>query len=75
MDIVDGPLGSPDDLLTTGAVCACVGGISVMSLWRWHRDLGFPAPDLIIARRKFWRRGTIQGWIAAQADKTPRGSA
>jgi hypothetical protein len=70
MDIIDGPPGSPDDLLTSSATRASVGNISEMTLWRWHRDLGFPAPDVRIARRKFWRRGTIQSWVAGQAAKS-----
>jgi predicted DNA-binding transcriptional regulator AlpA len=35
-----------------------------MTLWRWSKTLGFPPPDLIIARRKFWRRRTIEAWVA-----------
>jgi hypothetical protein len=34
------------------------GQISDMTLWRWVRDLAFPAPDLVIQRRKFRRRAT-----------------
>ena len=52
------------DLLTAPAVKTALGGISEMTLWRWTKTLGFRAPDLIIARRKFWRRRTIQTWLA-----------
>jgi predicted DNA-binding transcriptional regulator AlpA len=58
---------NPDDLLTTTVVRAALGNICDMTLWRWTRDLAFPAPDLVISRRKFWRRSTVQAWIAKQA--------
>ena len=61
---------SPDDLLTTPGVRAALGSISEMTVWRWTRERDFPLPDLIVARRKFWRRSTVQAWIAAQAEKT-----
>jgi predicted DNA-binding transcriptional regulator AlpA len=70
MDIVNGPPGSPNDLLTTRATRASVGDISEMTLWRWTRDLAFPPPDVIIGRRKFWRRATRDRWVAAQAAKS-----
>jgi predicted DNA-binding transcriptional regulator AlpA len=60
---------SPDDLLTTPGIRAALGNISEMTLWRWSNTLAFPRPDLIVARRKFWRRSTLQAWIAAQAEK------
>jgi predicted DNA-binding transcriptional regulator AlpA len=55
-----------DDLLTSAGVKAALGGISDMTLWRWSRERGFPPPDKVIARRKFWFRRTIRGWVAAQ---------
>src|SRR5712671_1378208 len=61
---------SPDDLLTSTGVKAAIGGVSEMTLWRWSKTFGFPLPDLIVARRKFWRRSTVQAWIAAQVEKT-----
>jgi hypothetical protein len=35
-------------------------------LWRYRKDLGFPEPDVILSRRAFWRRATVEAWIAAQ---------
>jgi predicted DNA-binding transcriptional regulator AlpA len=61
---------SPDDLLTSTGVKVALGNISEMTLWRWLKTFSFPPPDLIVARRKFWRRSTVQAWIAAQAEKT-----
>src|SRR5690348_3047147 len=55
-----------DDLLTSAAVKASLGGISEMTLWRWTRNNAFPLPDLVISRRKFWYRATVQKWISAQ---------
>jgi predicted DNA-binding transcriptional regulator AlpA len=62
-------LGAPDDLLTALAVKNILGGVSEMTLWRWSRDRGFPKPDLVIGRRKYWRRATVQGWISVQATR------
>ena len=56
-----GPL-LEDDYITSGEVRRFFGGISDMSLWRWTRDLGFPKPDRVINRRKYWRRSTINSW-------------
>jgi predicted DNA-binding transcriptional regulator AlpA len=56
----------PNDLLNSAAVRQIAGGISDMTLWRWTRERGFPQPDATIARRKFWRRSTVQAWIEAQ---------
>jgi predicted DNA-binding transcriptional regulator AlpA len=53
-----------DDLLTGTAVKAALGGISEMTLWRWTKALGFPPPDYVLSRRKFWRRRTIEAWLA-----------
>lgn len=57
---------SPDDLLNSAQVRQLIGAISDMTLWRWTRERGFPLPDVVIVRRKFWRRATVQAWITAQ---------
>lgn len=56
----------PTDLLNSATVRRILGGISEMSLWRWSSTRNFPRPDLIIARRKFWRRSTIERWVDSQ---------
>jgi predicted DNA-binding transcriptional regulator AlpA len=43
-----------------------VGGISAMTLWRWAAEHAFPKPDAILSRRRFWKRSTLDKWIAAQ---------
>ena len=58
-----------DDLLTSAQIRASIGNISEMTLWRWSLSLGFPPPDKIINRRKFWRRATIKYWLATRRDK------
>jgi predicted DNA-binding transcriptional regulator AlpA len=58
-----------DDLLTSRGVRKTLGDISPMSLWRFRRNLDFPPPDLTINRTHFWRRATVQSWIARQAAK------
>jgi hypothetical protein len=47
-----------------------VGDISAMTEWRWTRQLAFPKPDVIIARRKFWRRSTLDRWLDRMAQAT-----
>jgi predicted DNA-binding transcriptional regulator AlpA len=43
------------------------GDISEMTLWRWSAQHDFPSPDVIIGRRRFWRRSTIDDWIDKMA--------
>ncbi|HEY3939125.1 MAG TPA: hypothetical protein VGL97_16960 [Bryobacteraceae bacterium] len=45
-----------------------------MTLWRWTEGLGFPQPDTVIQGRKFWRRETIEAWIAEQSGSKPKKS-
>jgi hypothetical protein len=52
-----------DPLLDSRGACAYAGNISIMTLWRWSQEEGFPAPDIWIARRKFWRRSTLDAWF------------
>jgi predicted DNA-binding transcriptional regulator AlpA len=59
-----------DQLLTSGKVRKLLGGITDMSLWRWTKHLGFPQPDHVISRRKYWRRGTIESWLSEQRKAT-----
>ena len=66
---------SSDDLLTSAQVRATCGNISEMSLWRWTRTLGFPKPDRVINRRKFWRRSTVEAWKARDTSSGTDGQA
>jgi predicted DNA-binding transcriptional regulator AlpA len=65
------PPRSDDDYLGSVAFRRVLGDISDTTFWRYEHDprLGFPKPDLIIRRRKFWRRATIARWLATQATK------
>jgi predicted DNA-binding transcriptional regulator AlpA len=56
----------PAALLTSALVRQHLGNVSEMTIWRWTYERDFPRPDVIIARRKFWRLRTIEAWIAAQ---------
>lgn len=59
-----------DDRLIGGTeVRRLCGGVSDMSLYRWQRDprVAFPPPDFRIARRIFWRRSTVEAWLATRA--------
>jgi predicted DNA-binding transcriptional regulator AlpA len=62
--IVQAP--DPNDLLNSGQVRKAIGNVSHMSIWRWTQERGFPLPDKIIVRRKFWFRHTINAWLATQ---------
>lgn len=56
-----------DPLLNSARARRHVGEISVMTEWRWTRDFGYPAPDLVVSRRKFWRRSTLDRWVSQMA--------
>ena len=59
------------DLLSTKKVKTMVGGVSDMCLWRWTRDpaVRFPAPDVVINKRRYWFANTIDDWQTARAGK------
>jgi predicted DNA-binding transcriptional regulator AlpA len=63
------PRNDDDVLMTSAAVRARLGGISDMSLFRWRNDpkVAFPPPDFRISRRVFWKRATIEKWLATRA--------
>jgi predicted DNA-binding transcriptional regulator AlpA len=58
-------------LLDSRAVCAQVGGISLMTLWWLIKFRGFPAPDIQLGqRRRFWKLSTVTGWVEQQMAAT-----
>ena len=59
----------PKNLLSSRRLKAMFDA-SDMTLWRWTRELGFPAPDMVIQRRKFWRRPTIERWLKRMKHKS-----
>jgi predicted DNA-binding transcriptional regulator AlpA len=61
--------GDGDPLMASADTRRYLGGISEMTLWRWLQILDFPAPDMTLQRRRFWRRSTVEAWLAAQAEK------
>jgi len=60
------PQNDPEELLNAARVRALCGGCSDMSIWRWTRDLGFPQADVVINRRRLWKRGSVTAWLAAR---------
>ena len=58
-----------ETLLTTAQVRARLGRVSTMSLWRWARDprVAFPAPDVVLNHRNYWRLGTLRRWEAERS--------
>jgi hypothetical protein len=65
------PVIGDDVLLDSAQTRASVGGKSNMCLWRWQRNpkVNFPAPDLVINKRRYWYAGTIRRWKARCATK------
>jgi predicted DNA-binding transcriptional regulator AlpA len=59
------PVGDP--LLDAKARRAYLSA-SEMTLWRWAQDFGFPPPDVVIGRRRFWLLSTIDRWLAQRID-------
>jgi predicted DNA-binding transcriptional regulator AlpA len=53
-------------LLTAQQVCARLGGISQMTLWRWLASdvVRFPQPTLRINKRRFWSTKSFRLWLA-----------
>jgi hypothetical protein len=60
----DRPDGDP--LLDARGTRKYCGQISEMTLWRWSHEFGFPLPDVVIARRRFWRRSSLDDWIESR---------
>jgi hypothetical protein len=56
-----------DPLLSSSDRRAYLGHISEMTAWRWEQLFGLPGPDLVIGRRRFWRRSTLDTWVDLQA--------
>jgi len=60
---------NPNDLIPARRVKQKCGGVSDMAIWRWARECDFPAPDMVIGGRRYWREASIDAWLAAQAAK------
>jgi predicted DNA-binding transcriptional regulator AlpA len=60
-----------DVLLTARQVCAKLGGISCMTLWRWlgSDTVRFPQPTARINNRRFWSVGVIRRWLAERSSE------
>ena len=58
-------------LLTAQQVCARLGGISSMTLWRWLNSevVRFPQPTLRVNKRRYWRAGSIRRWLAERGSE------
>ncbi len=55
-------------LVTVKDVCARLGGVSRMTIWRYQNDdeLGFPKP-VYIKTRRYWKEDDLSSWIDARA--------
>lgn len=58
-------------LLTAQQVCARLGGISQMTLWRWLGSdaVRFPKPTMRVNKRRFWSAGVIRRWMAEHSSE------
>ena len=65
--------GSPDDRLITAEV-AELAGITTASVRRYRQRGAIPEPDGMLGRTPWWRRDTIERWIATRPGPgRPRG--
>lgn len=57
-------------LITSRDVCARLGGISRMTLWRHLNDpeLNFPKPAMTIRKVRYWKEADLVEWIEGMAD-------
>lgn len=60
------PFTIDDALLTSRQVRKIAGGISPVSMWRWHNAGTFP-PPIVLNKRNYWRRSDVQGWLDERA--------
>jgi hypothetical protein len=63
-----------DALLDSRKVRTASGAGTAMTLWRWQNDprVQFPAPDVVINNRNFWRASTIRAWQKMMAERTAK---
>jgi predicted DNA-binding transcriptional regulator AlpA len=67
-----GPAGGDEVLLTAQQVCARLGGISTMTLWRWLSSdaVRFPQPTVRLNKRRYWQAGSIRRWLAERSSES-----
>ena len=60
-----------EDLVASPEVRRMLGGISVMTIWRWRHSeiVQFPEPDFIISGRDYWKRETIRRFCERHANQ------
>ena len=60
------PVGDDEVLLAAQQVCSRLGGISLMTLWRWLGSdvVQFPQPTVRINNRRYWSAGSVRRWLA-----------
>ncbi len=56
-----------DRVLGTAAVRAMIGGVRVMTLWRWVRELGFPRPFKVGESMNGWWESEVLAWLEKRA--------
>ncbi|MBE9636540.1 helix-turn-helix transcriptional regulator [Salipiger mangrovisoli] len=52
------------NLITANDVCARLGGVTKMTLWRYLNDeeMAFPKP-IYIRTRRYWKEADLAEWI------------
>jgi predicted DNA-binding transcriptional regulator AlpA len=65
------PVADGEVLLAAQQVCSRLGGISLMTLWRWLGSdvVQFPQPTLRINNRRYWSAESIRHWLSARREQ------
>ena len=65
------PAGDDEVLLAAAQVCSRLGGVSLMTLWRWLGSdvVQFPQPTLRINNRRYWSAESIRHWLSARREQ------
>jgi hypothetical protein len=71
---MDSLITDDETLINIGQLKKLLGGVSDMFIHRRLRDgSGFPAPDAVIANRRYWKLGRVREWRDAQSKGTTHG--
>lgn len=57
-----------DAMMTSKQVREACGNVSDMTLWRWSKADGFPAP-IKLNRRRYWRAAEVAAWWQGHAER------
>ena len=58
-----------ENLIKSKQVYRMCGGIHAMTLSRWMKQKGFPAPYMVVGRIRYWRERDVQEWLDSNGSK------